>query len=83
MRHNIGRYGSSPDKDRCQAVVDCPPLKEKLHIQQFLGCSNWLRPYLPAEHGLAAKILGAYTKRLGRNSHLMVSVRPTLKDVEL
>ena len=62
LGHNIGRYGSSPDKDRCQAVVDFPPLKEKLHIQQFLGCSNWLRPYLPAEYGLAAKILGAYQK---------------------
>ena len=62
LGHNIGRYGSSPDKERCQAVVDFPPLKEKLHIQQFLGCSNWLRPYLPAEYGLAAKILGAYQK---------------------
>ena len=60
LGHNIGRYGSSPDKDRCQAVVDFPPLKAKLHIQQFLGCSNWLRPYLPAEYGPAAKILGAY-----------------------
>ena len=83
MRHNIGRYGSSPDKDRCQAVVDCPPLKEKLHIQQFLGWFELAEAYLPAEHGLAAKILGAYTKRLGRNSHLMVSVRPALKDVKL
>ena len=62
LGHNIGRYGSSPDKERCQAVVDFPPLKEKLHIQQFLGCSNWLRPYLPAEYGLAVKILGAYQK---------------------
>ena len=49
LGHKIGRSGSSPDEERCQAVVDFPPLREKLHIQQFLGCANWLRGYLPAE----------------------------------
>ena len=62
LGHKIGRYGSSPDEERCQAVIDFPPLKEKLHIQQFLGCSNWLRVYLPAEYGHAAKVLGAWQK---------------------
>ena len=62
LGHIIGRDGSSPDPERCQAVVDFPPLKEKLHIQQFLGCSNWLRSYLPAEYGHVAKVLGAYQK---------------------
>ena len=60
--HSIGRHGSAPDPERCQAVTDFPLLKEKLHIQQFLGCANWLRGYLPAEYGHAAKILGQWQK---------------------
>ena len=62
LGHKIGRSGSSPDEERCQAVVDFPPLREKLHIQQFLGCANWLRGYLPAEYGHAAKVLGQWQK---------------------
>ena len=62
LGHKIGRSGSSPDEERCQAVVDFPPLREKLHIQQFLGCANWLRGYLPAEYGYAAKVLGQWQK---------------------
>ena len=45
LGHRIGRDGSSPDEERCHF----PPLREKLHIQQFLGCANWLRGYLPAD----------------------------------
>ena len=62
LGHRIGRDGSSPDEERCQASVDFPPLREKLHIQQFLGCANWLRGYLPAEYGHAAKVLGQWQK---------------------
>ena len=62
LGHKIGRSGSSPDEERCQAVVDFPPLREKLPIQQFLGCANWLRGYLPAEYGHAAKVLGQWQK---------------------
>ena len=62
LGHSIGRHGSAPDPERCQAVTDFPPLKEKLHIQQFLGCANWLRGHLPAEYGHAAKILGQCQK---------------------
>ena len=40
LGHKIGRNGGAPDEERCQAVVDFPPLREKLHIQQFLGCAN-------------------------------------------
>ncbi|CAJ1420832.1 unnamed protein product, partial [Effrenium voratum] len=54
--------GTSPDEDRAQAIRDFPPLKEKLHTQQFLGCANWLRQYLPVEFGHAAKVLNAYQK---------------------
>ena len=62
LGHKIGRNGSAPDEERCQAVVDFHPLREKLHIQQFLGCANWLRGYLPAEYGHAAKVLGQWQK---------------------
>ena len=62
LGHKIGRSRSSPDEERCQAVVDFPPLREKLHIQHFLGCANWLRGYLPAEYGHAAKVLGQWQK---------------------
>ena len=62
LGHLIGRHGMLPDPERCQAVVDFPPLKEKVHIQQFLGCGNWLRGYLPSEFGHVAKLLGAYQK---------------------
>ena len=32
------------------------------NIQQFLGCTNWLRFYLIAEYAQAAKIVGEYQK---------------------
>ena len=62
LGHLIGRNGTAPDPERSQAVRDFAPLKEKLHIQQFLGCTNWLRTYLPAEFGHCAKILSKYQK---------------------
>ena len=62
LGHIIGRSGSSPDPERAQAVRDFAPLKEKLHIQQFLGSANWLRTYLPSEFGHCAKVLSAYQK---------------------
>ncbi|CAK9002134.1 Retrovirus-related Pol polyprotein from transposon 412 [Includes: Protease [Durusdinium trenchii] len=62
LGHFIGRSGSSPDPERCQAVKDFPPLTEKVQIQQFLGCANWLRGYMTSEYGHAAKVLGAWQK---------------------
>ena len=62
LGHLIGREGSSPDPERAQAVRDFAPLREKLHVQQFLGCANWLRAYLPAEFGCCAKVLTGYQK---------------------
>ena len=58
----VHREGSGADGERAQAVVEFAPLKEKLHIQQFLGCTNWLRWYLMAEYSQAAKVLGEYQK---------------------
>ena len=62
LGHLIGRDGSSPDPERSRAVQEFAPLREKLHVQQFLGCSNWLRTYLPAQFGCAAKVLTGYQK---------------------
>jgi hypothetical protein len=62
LGHEVGRFGSRPDGERVKAIVDFAPLKEKLHIQQFLGCTNWLRWYLPKEYAGAAKVLGEYQK---------------------
>ena len=39
----VSREGMKPDPERVQAIVDFPVLKEKVHVQQFLGCTNWLR----------------------------------------
>ena len=58
----VDRKGSRPDKERVAAVVDFAPLREKLHIQQFLGCTNWLRWYLPQEYAHVAKLLGEFQK---------------------
>jgi hypothetical protein len=62
LGHWLSRSGSRPDGERVQGIWDFAPLKEKVHIQQFLGCCNWLRWYLPAEYGQAAKALGEYGK---------------------
>ena len=62
LGHHLSHGGVKADPERTQAVRDFPPLREKLHIQQFLGCGNWLRAYLPVEYGHAAKILNAYQK---------------------
>ena len=62
LGHIVGRNGSEPDPERAKAVMDFAPLREKLHIQQFLGCSNWLRMYLPAEYGVCSKILTGYQR---------------------
>ena len=58
----IGRDGTAPDPERSKAVMEFAPLREKLHTQQFLGCANWLRTYLPAEFGHCAKILMGYQR---------------------
>ncbi|CAK9039750.1 unnamed protein product [Durusdinium trenchii] len=62
LGHIVGRNGSEPDPERAKAVMDFAPLREKLHIQQFLGCSDWLRMYLPAEYGVCSKILTGYQR---------------------
>ena len=52
-----GRDGVSGDADRAEAVRNFAALKELKHLQQFLGCTNWLRPHLTVEYVHAVKVL--------------------------
>ena len=56
------RSGARSNPERTRAVAGFPPLKEKLHTQQFLGRANFLRNYLPPQYGYCAKVLGQYMK---------------------
>jgi hypothetical protein len=58
----VSRTGCKPDGERVQAVVDFPALKEKVQVQQFLGCTNWLRWFMITEYAQAAKVLGEFQK---------------------
>ncbi|CAE7359459.1 pol [Symbiodinium microadriaticum] len=49
-------------EDKTKAVTAVPPLREKLHVQKFLGCTNFLRFYMPPQYSHCAKILGEYVK---------------------
>ena len=60
LGHWVAREGASPDPERVQAIMDFAPLKDVKHIQQFLGCCNWLRIYMLASYAHAAKVLGEY-----------------------
>jgi hypothetical protein len=62
LGHNISRKGAKCSAEKTRAILKFPALKEKLHIQQFLGCTNFLRSYLPPEYAHCAKLLGEYVK---------------------
>jgi len=62
LGHNIGRNGAKRSAEKTRAILKFPALKERLHIQQFLGCTNFLRSYLPPEYAHCAKLLGEYVK---------------------
>ena len=62
LGHMVTRSGAGLDPERSQAVMDFAPLKELLHVQQFLGCTNWLRVCLHAVYAHAAKIVGELQK---------------------
>ena len=59
---NISRKGAKCSAEKTRAILKFPALKEKLHIQQFLGCTNFLRSYLPPEYAHCAKLLGECVK---------------------
>ncbi len=49
-------------KKDTQAIPDFGPLKEVNHVRQFLGCTNWIRRYVPTVYPVAVKMLGEYMK---------------------
>jgi hypothetical protein len=63
LGHHISRQGAKPDEERIQAVLDFACLRELKHVQQFLGCTNWLRMYLDPSYAHAAKVIGEYQKK--------------------
>ena len=58
---HVGRKGRWPKQDRIQAILDFPAILNKQQLQQFLGCTNWVRAYMektyPALVKMLAKIL--------------------------
>ena len=54
----VGRFGSTADPEKTEALMKFDPLKEQTHVRQFLGCTNWVRWYLADYYAVAAKILG-------------------------
>ncbi|CAE7222588.1 pol [Symbiodinium necroappetens] len=62
LGHVVGRRGAPVQKEKTHAIVRFPPLKEKVQVQQFLGCTNFLRYYLQPQYAHCAKILGEYVK---------------------
>ena len=58
----VSRSGIKGDGERAQAVRDFAPLKEKVHVQQFAGSTNWLRQHMKEPYAQALKVLGEYMK---------------------
>jgi len=54
----VGREGVRGDEELVQAIRDFAPLKSKQQLQQFAGCTNWLRPHMRQEYAQAMKALG-------------------------
>jgi len=50
LGHNISRKGAKCSAEKTRAILKFPALKENLDIQQFLGCTDFLRSYLPPEY---------------------------------
>ena len=72
LGHDIGRKGAKCSAEKTRPILKFPPLREKLHIQQFLGCTNFLRSYLPPGYAHCAKLLGEYVK--GASPSLMMDL---------
>ena len=58
----VSRTGATCEPERVNAIVDFAPLENPNHIRQFLGCTNWIRWFLPAAYPTAAKTLTEYLK---------------------
>ena len=43
----VGHFGSTADPEKTEAIMKFDPLREQTHVRQFLGCTNWIRWFLP------------------------------------
>ena len=50
------------EPERVNAIVDFAPLENPSHIRMFLGCTNWIRWFLPATYPVASQTLTSYLK---------------------
>ena len=48
--------------DRIQAILDFPAILNKQQLQQFLGCTNWVRAYMEKTYPALVKMLAKYLK---------------------
>ena len=62
LGHVISRTGATCDAERTQALEDFAPIKELQHLRQFIGCTNWIRWYMPVMYAAAVKVAGLYMK---------------------
>ena len=62
LGRKVSREGIEADDERAQAIRDFPPLKTKQQLQQFAGCTNWLRQHMPEQYTQALKVLAEFLK---------------------
>ena len=58
----VGRQGRWPSGDRIQAIRDFPVIYERQQLQQFLGCTNWVRWYMTDRYPRLVKMIGKFLK---------------------
>ena len=58
----VGRQGRWPSGERIQAIRDFPVIYERQQLQQFLGCTNWVRWYMTDRYPKLVKMIGKFLK---------------------
>ena len=75
------KRGFSAERKDTVTSVKFPPLREKVQVQQFLGCTNFLRYYLQPQYAHCGKVLGEYVK--GAKELNRALDRATLREISL
>ena len=58
----VGRTGRWPNGERIQAIQDFAVIYDKQQLQQFLGCTNWVRWFMTDKYPVLVKMIGIYLK---------------------
>ena len=58
----VGRRGRWPSDARIQAIRDFAVIYDKTQLQQFLGCTNWVRSYLVQVYPSLVKMIGHFLR---------------------